>query len=140
MFILQVIYNFLNKNFFIKLIKDIFRDPRPNYICTKQFGNPANHSTFFLSIISWYALEYIYLDSKYRIKEIYILLLILFTPIALYARIHLLYQNLNQVNLLVIIDYNRFNIRCNCGYYMVLFLFESSAKWKFSCQKNNEKI
>ena len=88
---------YFTENFLIKLFKDIFRDPRPNYNCTKQFGNPANHSTFFSSLIIWFALEYIYLESKYRINKVYIFLIIIITPFVLIARIYLLYQNKIQV-------------------------------------------
>ena len=96
LFIFQVLI-ISNKNFFIKLLKDTLRDPRPNYECTRQFGNPSNHSTFFASIIIWYMLEYIYLDAKFTIMKKSFLLLVILTPLVCYARIYLLYQDFNQV-------------------------------------------
>ena len=100
MFIIQVkIFNW-NQNFFIKLIKDTIRDPRPNYQCNKQFGNPANHSTFYISLILWYTMEYMYLERRFLIKKSKIFLIILISPFIFYSRVYLQYQTINQVRII----------------------------------------
>src|SRR5690606_16528806 len=47
------------QNFIVEFLKNNLKDPRPNYNCNLQYGNPSNHATFFTSFVSWVCMEYI---------------------------------------------------------------------------------
>lgn len=83
----------------IKIIKDIYMEPRPNFKCNHQYGNPSNHSTFFASLIMWTILELIYLDERYRYNNIVAKgALYIFSPLVFYSRFYLKYHSIRQVN------------------------------------------
>jgi len=82
----------------IELMKGLLRDPRPNFICNQQFGNPSNHATFYSSLITMLCMEYVLLESKFRLSNIFLkFLLIIIYPFILYSRIYLNYHNIEQV-------------------------------------------
>jgi hypothetical protein len=84
----------------IELIKGVLRDPRPNFICNQQFGNPSNHATFFSSLITWIFMEQVLLESKLRFSKVLLkLFLIVIYPFILYSRIYLNYHTFEQVNI-----------------------------------------
>jgi len=87
------------QNFIVEFLKNALRDPRPNYECNKQFGNPSNHATFFSSLITWMIMEYIILDHKHRFSQVlFILLLIAAFPFIIYSRIYLKYHSFEQIS------------------------------------------
>lgn len=88
----------LNQNFCLEIIKNTFKDPRPNHTCNRQFGNPSNHATFFTSLIVWTIMEKICLEKAFRFKNnlVKIMLYISF-PLVLYSRIYLNYHFVYQV-------------------------------------------
>ncbi len=82
----------------IELMKGLLRDPRPNFICNQQFGNPSNHATFYSSLITMLFMEYVLLESKFRLSNFFLkLLLIIIYPFILYSRIYLNYHTIEQV-------------------------------------------
>jgi membrane-associated phospholipid phosphatase len=79
-------------------MKKILKDPRPNFECNHQYGNPSNHAVFCSALLTWFLFEYIYLNKNLRFKYNSIkILLLLLTPFILYSRIYLNYHNLKQV-------------------------------------------
>jgi membrane-associated phospholipid phosphatase len=94
-FILLMIFG---QNFIIEILKGSLRDPRPNFKCNQQFGNPSNHATFYSSLATWILMEHILLDAKFRFKYASIkLLLFVSYPFILYSRIYLKYHSGEQV-------------------------------------------
>jgi membrane-associated phospholipid phosphatase len=80
------------------MLKNIFKDPRPNFACNQQYGNPSNHAVFYSSMLVWFLCEQFYLNKKYRFKYNSIkLFFVLLTPFVLYSRIYLNYHKFEQV-------------------------------------------
>lgn len=80
-------------------MKKILKDPRPNFECNKQFGNPSNHAVFYSGLLTWFICEYFFCEKKYRFKYTSIkILFFLITPFVFYSRIYLNYHNTKQVN------------------------------------------
>jgi len=95
------------QNFLGETIKNSLRDPRPNYKCNNQFGNPSNHATFYTSLSTWLLFEILFLNSKYRYDNVFFKMIVFIcTPFILQARIYLKYHNFEQVKLL----------KFNCNY------------------------
>lgn len=95
------------QNFVIEFLKNALRDPRPNYSCNKQFGNPSNHATFFTGLIVWLIMEFIILEKKYRFAHTLAkLTLVGVYPFIIYSRIHLNYHTPEQV-IFFLINYFR---------------------------------
>jgi hypothetical protein len=91
--------NYIFKNFIIEFLKNSLRDPRPNFSCNQQFGNPSNHATFFTSLITWMIMEYILLDAKFRYSHtLSKLALLVFYPFIIYSRIYLKYHSVDQIS------------------------------------------
>jgi hypothetical protein len=87
------------QNFVIEFLKGALRDPRPNFKCNQQFGNPSNHATFYTSIITWMVMELINLDKKFRFPYTSLkILLILVYPFILFSRVYLNYHSIEQVS------------------------------------------
>lgn len=92
------------ENYFIEVIKNILKDPRPNWECNKQYGNPSNHAVFYSALCTWFIAEYFYCDRKFRFKNNFVkFLCFFFTPIVIYSRVYLNYHSNEQVNLLGLI-------------------------------------
>jgi hypothetical protein len=88
------------QNMILEFLKGNLRDPRPNYECNKQFGNPSNHACFYTSLIVWMALELIFLERKYRFSSTLLKsLLFIISPFILYSRIYLNYHSVEQVSI-----------------------------------------
>jgi hypothetical protein len=88
------------QNMIIEFLKGNLRDPRPNYECNKQFGNPSNHACFYTSLTVWMALELIFLERKYRFSSTLLKsLLFIISPLILYSRIYLNYHSVEQVTI-----------------------------------------
>jgi hypothetical protein len=93
------------QNLMIEFLKGSLRDPRPNFRCNQQFGNPSNHATFFTSLISWIIMEHIILIKRFRFSFWPIKLILIFAyPFILYSRIYLNYHSSEQVNLIIFIE------------------------------------
>ena len=88
----------ISQNFMIEIIKGSLRDPRPNYKCNKQFGNPSNHATFFTSLIIWVLMEQFLLHRRFRFSNLALKLLLFFSfPFIIYSRVYLNYHSTEQV-------------------------------------------
>ncbi len=86
------------QNMIIEFLKGSLRDPRPNFECNKQFGNPSNHACFYTSLSIWMILELIFLERKFRFSYTGLkLLLFVITPFILYSRVYLNYHSVEQV-------------------------------------------
>lgn len=94
-FLLMMMFFF--QNFVVEILKNNLKDPRPNYLCSKQFGNPSNHAVFFSSLIIWNILEYFYIKSKYNKNSLMKILLFSMYPFIMYSRIYLKYHTLEQI-------------------------------------------
>ena len=93
-----IVLMIFGQNFIVEILKNGLRDPRPNYLCSKQFGNPSNHAVYFASLLSWTFLENIYLEKNFCYQNTFhkIILIVLY-PIILYSRYHLKYHTLEQL-------------------------------------------
>ena len=81
-------------------MKNILRDPRPNFECNKQYGNPSNHAVFYSALLTWFIAEHFYCEKKFRFKYNSIkILCFLITPFILYSRIYLNYHTREQVKI-----------------------------------------
>lgn len=88
------------QNMVIEFLKGNLRDPRPNYECTKQFGNPSNHACFYTSLSVWMLMELIILEERFRFAyPLLKLLLFVASPFILYSRVHLKYHSVEQVRI-----------------------------------------
>ena len=92
-FIMEVIQNFL-----VNIIKNIIQDPRPNFKCNHQFGNPSNHASFYTCIVIWFIIEEIFTHSKkqFKFKKLLVPLYIVY-PFILYSRYYLNYHSMEQI-------------------------------------------
>jgi membrane-associated phospholipid phosphatase len=89
---------FFFQNFVVEILKNNLKDPRPNYLCSKQFGNPSNHAVFFSSLLMWIILEYFYLKPKHYNNNLLLKFVLFLTlPFILYSRIYLKYHTLEQI-------------------------------------------
>lgn len=86
------------ENFVIEVLKNALRDPRPNYKCNQQFGNPSNHAVFFSALVTWTICEKFFLETEYQLKNnlAKITLYICF-PLILLSRYKLKYHNIEQI-------------------------------------------
>lgn len=86
------------QNFLVEILKNNLKDPRPNYKCNQHYGNPSNHATFFTSLITWFIMEYICLEKKFRFKyKGVILFLFAVYPFVIYSRMYLKYHSVEQI-------------------------------------------
>jgi membrane-associated phospholipid phosphatase len=86
------------QNLIIEFLKGSLRDPRPNFKCNQQFGNPSNHATFYTSLMAWVIMEHLMLEKKFRFSNWMIkILLFVAYPFILYSRIYLNYHSQEQV-------------------------------------------
>lgn len=86
------------QNFIAQLLKNIIKDPRPNFKCNRQYGNPSNHAIFFASMLAWIIMENIYLKKKYiNNNKKYTFLLFTSLPLVIYARYKLNYHSIEQL-------------------------------------------
>lgn len=91
---------FLIENIITDVLKNNLRHERPNFQCTRQYGNPSNHAVFYSGLVIWSLFEKGFISKKYKFRtpmNIHIVLLLILTPITLYSRIHLKYHSLEQV-------------------------------------------
>jgi hypothetical protein len=87
------------QNLIIEFLKGSLRDPRPNFKCNQQYGNPSNHATFYTSLMAWIIMEHLMLEKKFRFSNWMIkILLFISYPFILYSRIYLNYHSQEQVN------------------------------------------
>lgn len=86
------------QNFIVEILKNSIKDPRPNYKCNKTFGNPSNHAVFFSSLSFWILMEVINLEKKFQYSNLKNkVMLIIFTPLILFARYKLKYHTIEQL-------------------------------------------
>lgn len=84
--------------FVVEIIKNYLKEPRPNYKCNKEYGNPSNHSCVSTSIIVWFILEYFYIDNKHKNQSKYIIFwFCILYPFLLYSRYYLNYHSIKQI-------------------------------------------
>ena len=84
--------------FFINVVKNIIKEPRPNYECNHEYGNPSNHTCVYTSIIFWFVMEKIFLKKIYQFKNNKLLLFfIALYPFVLYSRFDLNYHYMSQI-------------------------------------------
>jgi membrane-associated phospholipid phosphatase len=94
----MVLIMLYSQTFAIKVVKDIFQDPRPNFKCNNQYGNPSNHSTFFASLVVWNIMEYIFLEARARYSNSNLkTTLFIITPMVCYSRYYLRYHSVSQI-------------------------------------------
>ena len=92
-FIMQVLQNFL-----INILKDLIKDPIPNFKCNKEFGYPSNHSSFYTCLIIWFIIEEIFTERKKQFKyKILLVPLYIIYPFIVYSRYYLNYHSMKQV-------------------------------------------
>lgn len=86
------------ENFVIEVLKNALRDPRPNFKCNQQYGNPSNHAVFFSALVAWTICEKFFLEAEYRFKGTLTKVLLYFGfPLVLVSRYKLKYHNLEQL-------------------------------------------
>ena len=86
------------ENFIVEILKNNLRDPRPNYKCNHQFGNPSNHTSFFTCIVFWFIIEEIFTPFKFQCKyKVYFYPLFIFYPFIIYSRYYLHYHSIEQI-------------------------------------------
>ena len=86
------------ENFIVIALKNIFREPRPNYLCNEEFGYPSNHSCFFTCILFWFIAEEICTPEFYQFKyKSYLIPFALIYPFILYSRYYLNYHSFEQI-------------------------------------------
>lgn len=86
------------QNFIVEILKNALKDPRPNFNCNKQYGNPSNHAVYFSCLIFWNFMEWFSLEKKYRYQSTFNkLLLFTITPFIIIARYKLKYHTIEQL-------------------------------------------
>ncbi len=97
----RIIFIFLMEtlqNIIVNYIKNLIQEPRPNFKCNHQFGNPCYHSSFFTCLIFWFFLETIFTSSKKKFKYKKVLVFLYFIyPFILYSRFYLNYHSIKQI-------------------------------------------
>ncbi|MCQ2816061.1 MAG: phosphatase PAP2 family protein, partial [archaeon] len=94
-FILILIYI---QNFILEILKNNIRDPKPNYKCTKQYGNPSNNACLLSSLIFWFILEEFFIQKEFKIKfNFAFYFLILIFPFMIYSKVYLHYHSWEQI-------------------------------------------
>ena len=84
--------------FIIIILKDALKDPRPNFECNGEYGNPSNHACFYTSISVWFIMERIFLEKKYRFHLGSVIALAYINyPFVIYSRYHLGYHFVRQI-------------------------------------------
>ena len=88
----------LIQNFMVEFLKNNLRDPRPNFKCNHQFGNPSNYTCFYTCIIVWFILEGFFTEKKYQFKYTKFLFpLFIAYPFIIYSRYYLHYHTIEQI-------------------------------------------
>ena len=86
------------ENFTVIALKNIFREPRPNYLCNAEFGYPSNHTCFFTCILFWFITEELCTPEFFQFKyKLYLIQFILVYPLILYSRYYLYYHSFEQI-------------------------------------------
>ena len=86
------------ENFIVEVLKNTLRDPRPNFKCNHQYGNPSNHAVFFSGLITWLIMEKIMIDKEYQFNsKLGKVLLFSLTPFILISRYKLQYHTIEQL-------------------------------------------
>ena len=86
------------ENIFVIFLKVIIQQPRPNYLCNKEYGFPSGHTSFCTCILFWFILEEFYIHKKLRFKYKNILIIFcIIYPFILYSRYYLNYHNIEQI-------------------------------------------
>jgi membrane-associated phospholipid phosphatase len=86
------------ENFVVELLKNSLRDPRPNFKCNRQFGNPSNHAVFFFGLCTWLIMEKLIIEKKFQFNNTLAkVLLFILTPFILVARYKLKYHTIEQL-------------------------------------------
>ena len=82
----------------VNFLKIIIQQPRPNYLCTKEYGFPSGHTSFCTCILFWFILEEFYIPKplQFKYKNILIIFGIIY-PFILYSRYYLNYHNIEQI-------------------------------------------
>ena len=84
--------------FIVIALKEIIRDPRPNYLCNQEYGYPSGHSCFFSCLLFWFITEEICAPESYQFKyRLYLIPFGLIYPFLLYSRYYLNYHSLGQI-------------------------------------------
>jgi hypothetical protein len=88
----------LIQNFMVEFLKNNLRDPRPNFKCNHQFGNPSNYTCFYTCIIVWFILEGFFTEKKYQFKyNKFLFPLFIAYPFIIYSRYYLHYHTIEQI-------------------------------------------
>ena len=88
----------LIQNFMVEFLKNNLRDPRPNYKCNHQFGNPSNYTCFYTCIIIWFILETFFTEKKHQFQyKKYLFPLYIVYPFIIYSRYYLHYHTIEQI-------------------------------------------
>lgn len=86
------------QNFIVEVIKNNLKDPRPNYKCNQQYGNPSNHTSFFTCILVWFIMEELFTPRLYKIKnKKFLVPLYGLYPFVIYSRVYLHYHTWEQI-------------------------------------------
>ena len=82
----------------VNFLKIIIQQPRPNYLCTKEYGFPSGHTSFCTCILFWFILEEFYIPKtlQFKYKNILIIFGIIY-PFILYSRYYLNYHSIGQI-------------------------------------------
>lgn len=82
----------------ISILKNILKEPRPNFECNHEYGNPSNHSFFYSCILLWFIMEWFVLEKKYRYNNYRVIgIFCILYPFLLYSRYHLFYHSIEQI-------------------------------------------
>ena len=88
----------LGENFIVVSLKNIIREPRPNFLCNEEYGYPSNHSAFYTCILFWFIMDEILTPNHYQFKyKSYLIPFIFVYPFILYSRVYLRYHDANQI-------------------------------------------
>ena len=88
----------LGENFMVVSLKNIIREPRPNFLCNEEYGYPSNHAAFYTCILFWFIMDEIITPDHYQFKyKSYLIPFIFIYPFILYSRVYLKYHDSNQI-------------------------------------------
>ena len=84
--------------FSVEIMKYVLKEPRPNFVCNHEYGNPSNHTCFYTGLVVWFVMEFLFLERKYRFNNTTLLnALFVFYPFIVYSRYYLGYHSLWQI-------------------------------------------
>lgn len=86
------------QNFIVEMLKNNLKDPRPNYKCNQQYGNPSNHTVFLTSVIMWFIMDGLFTAKQYQLrKKKFLVPLFMLYPFIVYSRVYLNYHSIEQM-------------------------------------------